>query len=311
MELNKLRYVVAVAHTGNFFRAAEQCHVSQPSLSQQIQKLEEELGERLFDRMKREVKHTPHDEAFLHRAMNILEEVNAAKREATDAKDLLRGTVAVGVLPTIAPSCYRFCKTDTLFICRLRYSVVMESELAVKNGNGSSHRVEINVKNMVQLFNTMDPSPFKERDIDRDAEEFIVSWVREFPVADPVALVVYLKEYPADREPQPIIEQAMHHYFEERARINGLELRRLFKEGRQSLLIGLLFLAGCLALSNAIGGQTAGTVPALAHESLTIAGWVAMWKPMQVYLYDWWPLRRRGKIFEKLSRVPVEVRQQA
>ena len=103
MEMQQLRYVVAVARTGNFSRAAEQCHVAQPSLSQQIQKLEDELGERLFDRMKREAKMTPHGEAFLRHAVRILEEVDTAKREATDARDLLRGTVTVGVLPTIAP----------------------------------------------------------------------------------------------------------------------------------------------------------------------------------------------------------------
>ena len=103
MEMHQLRYVVAVARTGNFSRAAEQCHVAQPSLSQQIQKLEQELGERLFDRMKREAKLTPHGDAFLRRAVRILEEVDAAKREATDARDLLRGTVTIGVLPTIAP----------------------------------------------------------------------------------------------------------------------------------------------------------------------------------------------------------------
>ena len=103
MEMHQLRYVVAVARAGNFSRAAEQCHVSQPSLSQQIQKLEEELGERLFDRMKREAKMTPHGEAFLPRALKILEEVDVAKREASDAHSLLRGRVIVGVLPTIAP----------------------------------------------------------------------------------------------------------------------------------------------------------------------------------------------------------------
>src|SRR6266404_4066213 len=103
MEMHQLRYVVAVARARNFSRAAEQCHVSQPSLSQQVQKLENELGERLFDRMKREVKLTSHGEAFLHRAARILEEADAAKREAADAKGLLRGTVLVGVLPTIAP----------------------------------------------------------------------------------------------------------------------------------------------------------------------------------------------------------------
>jgi len=103
MEMHQLRYVVAVARTGNFSRAAEQCHVAQPSLSQQIQKLEDELGERLFARMKREAKLTPHGEAFLRRAVRILEEVDAAKREAKDATDLLRGTVTIGVLPTITP----------------------------------------------------------------------------------------------------------------------------------------------------------------------------------------------------------------
>jgi len=103
MEMHQLRYVVAVARTRNFSRAAEQCHVSQPSLSQQIQKLEDELGERLFDRMKRAVKLTPQGETFLPRAMRILEEADAAKREASDARSLLRGTMTVGVLPTIAP----------------------------------------------------------------------------------------------------------------------------------------------------------------------------------------------------------------
>src|SRR5437660_3041548 len=103
MEMHQLRYVVAVARARNFSRAAEQCHVSQPSLSQQIQKLEEELGERLFDRMKRETKLTAHGEAFLPRALRILEEVDLARREASDAHRLLRGRVIVGVLPTIAP----------------------------------------------------------------------------------------------------------------------------------------------------------------------------------------------------------------
>src|SRR5271163_3707207 len=103
MEMHQLRYVVAVARTRNFSRAAEQCRVSQPSLSQQIRKLEDELGERLFDRMKREAKLTSHGETFLRRAVRILEEVDAAKREATDAQDLLRGTLTIGVLPTIAP----------------------------------------------------------------------------------------------------------------------------------------------------------------------------------------------------------------
>jgi len=103
MELHQLRYLVAVARTGNFSRAAAQCHVSQPSLSQQIQKLEDELGERLFDRLKTRARLTPAGEAVHERAVRILAEVEAARREAGESQALTRGSVAVGVLPTIAP----------------------------------------------------------------------------------------------------------------------------------------------------------------------------------------------------------------
>lgn len=103
MEMHQLRYMVALARAGNFSRAAEHCHVAQPSLSQQIRKLEDELGERLFDRRKRQVRLTPHGAAFLPRAVRILEEVEAARREAGDALDLKQGAVALGLLPTIAP----------------------------------------------------------------------------------------------------------------------------------------------------------------------------------------------------------------
>ena len=104
MELHQLRYLTAVSRTGNFSRAAEQCHVSQPSLSQQIQKLEEELGCRLFTRLKREAVPTEAGKALLLRATRILAEVDAAQRDADNAAvGQVRGTVNVGVLPTIAP----------------------------------------------------------------------------------------------------------------------------------------------------------------------------------------------------------------
>ncbi len=116
MEMHQLRYAVAVARSGNFSRAAEQCHISQPSLSQQILKLEEELGERLFDRTKREARLTPHGEIFLRRAVRILEEADGVMRDAEDAKQLLSGTLTVGVIPTIAP--YLLPKVAAAFIKR-------------------------------------------------------------------------------------------------------------------------------------------------------------------------------------------------
>lgn len=173
------------------------------------------------------------------------------------------------------------------------------------------HRIELNLREVGQLFNTMDPAPFPEKDLDSDAEEFIVSWVREYPLDEPVTLVVHLNEFPANENPQTVVEQGVHHYFAYRARLNRMEFRQLLKEGQKSLIIGVLFLAVCLTAGHAIGGESSGTFRSIAQESLTIAGWVAMWRPMQIYLYDWWPLRRRGKIYRKLSRMKVEVRKRA
>jgi hypothetical protein len=164
------------------------------------------------------------------------------------------------------------------------------------------HRVELNLTDVNQLFNTIDPSPFREKDLDRDAEEFIVSWTREFPLSEPVVLVVYLSELPVGKDVEPMIEQSVQHYFAYRARLNHMEFRQLMRDGRHSLLIGGLFLAACLTASQLLVGKASGTFLSVARESLTIAGWVAMWRPMEIFLYEWWPLRRRWRIYEKLFR---------
>jgi hypothetical protein len=91
----------------------------------------------------------------------------------------------------------------------------------------------------------MDPSPFHERDLDDDAEEFIVSWAQEFPRRDPVSLVINVNQIPEQRDAQHLVEAAVHHYFAYRAKLNRLEFRHLLKEGRTSLIIGLVFLGAC------------------------------------------------------------------
>ena len=103
MELHQLRYFMAVAKTGNFTRAAESCHVAQPSLSQQLLKLEHELGEKLFERLRNRAVLTPAGEIFRVRADRILHEVEEAQREVHDARGVVRGQIQIGALPTIAP----------------------------------------------------------------------------------------------------------------------------------------------------------------------------------------------------------------
>src|SRR5215831_5483998 len=169
------------------------------------------------------------------------------------------------------------------------------------------HRIEVFVDRIEQLFNSMDPSPFPERDLDDDAEEFIVGWAREFPRRDPISLVVYVNQFPAHSDAQHLLETAVHNYFAYRAKLNWLQFRHLLKQGRTSLIIGLTFLAACMMTSQLLRGQ-AGTLPIVLREGLIIAGWVAMWRPMEIFLYEWWPLLRTGRLYEKLSRMHVEVR---
>ena len=168
------------------------------------------------------------------------------------------------------------------------------------------HLIALNLRDVHQLFNTMDPSPFHDKDLDRAAEEFITSWAREYPIDEPVALRIHLETWPAT-DPAPMIRAAVHNYFENRAKLTGLEFRRLMRQGRTSLVIGLLFLAACLIAAEVVIGEPATGIGRYVRESLTIAGWVAMWRPMQIYLYDWWPLRRRRRDFARLSTMPIEV----
>jgi len=153
----------------------------------------------------------------------------------------------------------------------------------------------------------MDPSPFHERDLDDDAEEFIVSWAQEFPRNDPVSLVIHVNQIPAQPDAQRLVEAAVHHYFAYRANLKRLELRHLLKEGRTSLLIGLTFLAACMITSQLLRPQT-GTLAIVLREGLVIAGWVAMWRPMEIFLYAWWPVLRKRHLYQKLGRMNVEVR---
>ena len=172
--------------------------------------------------------------------------------------------------------------------------------------HGHPHYISLKLHEVSQLFNSMDPSPFIEKDLDDDAEEFIVSWAQEYPSDAPVRLRIYLEQWPSE-DPKEMIKAAVHNHFSHRAEIADLEFKRLMKQGRTSLLIGLVFLSACLVSSRVLLGHDAGTWAAIVRESLTIAGWVAMWRPMQLYLYDWWPVRRRERVFRKLSHMPVEV----
>ncbi len=168
------------------------------------------------------------------------------------------------------------------------------------------NRIEVRLRELAQLFNLMDPSPFIDRDLDADAEQFIVGWARELPDPRDLELVIHLATVP-EPERAAGTEEAVRHYFASRADQKRRELRQLLRRGRASLLIGMLFLAACFGL----GELALLVLPAgwngFVELGLQIVGWVAMWRPLEIYLYDWWPIRSDERLMQRLARMKVSL----
>jgi len=169
-----------------------------------------------------------------------------------------------------------------------------------------SARISLKLRELSQLFNSMDPSPFIDRDLDHDAEEFIVSSAREAHGSRAFELVIHLGATP-DGQRANEIEDAVQHYFSVRAELKRREFRLLLRRGHSVLAIGLLFLTSCLFLSGMVAKLSPPAVAEILHEGLIIVGWVAMWRPLEIYLYDWWPLRKEGLDLQRLAQMRVRL----
>src|SRR4051794_3159791 len=144
--------------------------------------------------------------------------------------------------------------------------------------------IEVHVRDLSQLFNSMDPSPFLDKDLDVDAEEFIVSWARELPEDKPLAVLIHLDRSAVVPDEGRVVGDSVHSYFRHRAELTRQRLHQLFRRGRRSLFIGLPFLASCILLGDWIAHLLAKRPSAqIIRESLLVGGWVAMWRPMEIF----------------------------
>ncbi len=160
-----------------------------------------------------------------------------------------------------------------------------------------------------QLFNSLDPSPFREKDLDAGVEEFVVGWVRELPKAAAFTIVVHLPPEEAAKPEAARVGEAFAYYFSDRARVAQQDLRELFRVGRRFLGIGVVVLAVCLVASQTAARLMPNEVAArVVEESLIIVGWVANWRPIEIYLYDWLPIRRRIQLFQRIAAATVQVK---
>lgn len=167
-------------------------------------------------------------------------------------------------------------------------------------------QIELRVAELAELFNSLDPTPFHHRDLDRDAEEFLESWALEHPPGSDYRIVVHIEHMPAE-DPSGLVAHAVRNYFDYKSALAGRALHRLLAEGRTCLAIGVGFLAACLAGAQAIKLAPHAPFGDLVSEGLLIGGWVAMWRPLQIFLYEWWPIVRKRRVYRSLARSSVQV----
>jgi hypothetical protein len=175
------------------------------------------------------------------------------------------------------------------------------------DSNPKAGVIEVRLRDTAQLFNSMDPSPFQERDLDKTAEEFIVGWAKDFHAGAPIHIRVHLAEAAFPEEAQTYVADGIRNYFRYRREVTRRRFSHLMAQGRLSLLIGLVFLGVCVGGAELLTARFQGALAGIAAGGLAIAGWVAMWRPMEIFLYDWWPLRREYRLYERLARAHVKV----
>ncbi|HLF58489.1 MAG TPA: hypothetical protein VI732_02555 [Alphaproteobacteria bacterium] len=184
----------------------------------------------------------------------------------------------------------------------------MATDRALYRREGGATLIELRLSNVHQLFDSFDPAPFPERSLDDEAEAYIIGSAEDISIGEPIKLVFYLPPDQRALTETIGLGDAIHNYFDYRLRGAQRQLRHQRRDGRITLIIGLAFLFACIGLRQIVSSFPPGMLQEIIAEGLLISGWVAMWRPLDIFLYGWWPLRRSCAVFAKLKAVPVEVR---
>lgn len=168
--------------------------------------------------------------------------------------------------------------------------------------------IELRVETLDALFDALDPFPTPTRDLAPSAETFIVEWAREAPRDAPLRIVIHAPAAAAAHSDARYISEAIARHFSARATHTRRDLRELFRMGRTYLAIGLIVLALSIGASQIIASMSEDAPLArFISEGLILLGWVANWRPLEVFLYEWRPLKAQQKLFERLSQAPVSI----
>jgi hypothetical protein len=168
--------------------------------------------------------------------------------------------------------------------------------------------IAVHVAELRQVFDAMDPSPLHDRDLDPKTADYIVDSARELPRHSPLALLVHLDRPAGSTDEEACLGDAIRRFFSGRGKAARWRLKLLFRRGRASLLVGVAFLVCAFTVSQLIGHFLPDSqFGELLRESVIIGGWVAMWRPLEIFLYDWWPILGEARLHDRLAAMPVRI----
>jgi hypothetical protein len=180
----------------------------------------------------------------------------------------------------------------------------MEQRLFPRSGEQLSEGpIQLRVASVEHLFNRMDPSPLHERALDEEVADWIEEWAEDLDSDEPMEVEISIPDGQVDGREETIANGILSH-FEYREWQTDRQLRRLLREGRISLVIGIAALAGFNAVSRVIGSSDNPAIEVI-QDGLVVLGWVSMWKPLEILLYDWWPIRRARRVCARLADATV------
>lgn len=175
--------------------------------------------------------------------------------------------------------------------------------------DGAVACIDVRLRAAAQLFDGRDPAPFRERDLDPHAVEYLVGAVEEIPAREPLRVVLWiLAPLPTELTPE-VLQTAVREHFAHELGAVQRRLRRHLRRSQFTLLVAISVLIVFQALAEATSLLPPGTLRGVLREGLVITGWVALWRPLEAIFYDWWPLQDARRRLRRLVEAAVEVRE--
>lgn len=166
--------------------------------------------------------------------------------------------------------------------------------------------IEMALDEPFDIYDDKDPSPLKMRDFSKSVQEYIIEGVLVIPKNKKIRIDFYFYKFNITQEEILLLEKSYKAFFAYEIRLKHYEMKQKLKQGFRSMLSGLLFLFCCMHISRTFFLSDSTLLSSFAAEGLNVLGWVSLWNPVQVFLYELWPISQKRKLLERSLRAQTK-----